>query len=98
MKIKFACFITILFAQHSVSWAEDTKATDTLYTAGEIAHQKHCEKCHTDQVYTRDDRRVKSISALGIQVRRCRNNIGIQWFDEDTDGVIHFLNKKYYKF
>lgn len=71
---------------------------DKLYDYGNTAHKDHCYKCHGDEVYTRDDRFVKTISALGKQVRRCKDNLGIAWFDEDTDAVIHFLNKKYYKF
>lgn len=65
---------------------------------GEQAHQDHCYKCHSDDIYKREDRVVKSISALGKQVRRCKDSIGIPWFDEDTDAVVQFLNEKYYKF
>lgn len=65
---------------------------------GKQAHQDHCYKCHSDDIYMREDRVVKSISALGKQVRRCKDGIGIPWFDEDTEAVVHFLNEKYYKF
>ena len=69
-----------------------------VYAHGEEIHQDHCLKCHTDQVYTRDDRFVKSINALGQQVNRCKDGNNVPWFDEDTDAVVHFLNTKYYKF
>jgi len=90
----------ILFAAAIYSsslMAEDGSMKDVL-AHGEQAHSEHCVKCHTDSVYTREDRRVKSIDALAKQVRRCRDNIGITWFDEDTDAVVQFLNQKYYKF
>ena len=65
---------------------------------GNKMHTEHCYKCHTDKVYTRDNRFVKSLNALGKQVVRCKDNTGAPWFDEDTDAVVHFLNEKYYKF
>jgi mono/diheme cytochrome c family protein len=65
---------------------------------GQEIVQKDCTRCHGDEVYTRADHRVKSLAALGKQVRRCKDNIGIQLFDEDVDDVIKYLNTKYYKF
>jgi hypothetical protein len=65
---------------------------------GEEAHKNHCYKCHTDEIYTRDNRFVKSIDALSQQVVRCKDGSDIPWFDEDSDAVVQFLNKKYYKF
>lgn len=65
---------------------------------GSKMHDQHCNKCHSDKVYTRDNRFVKSMDALSKQVVRCKNNTGAPWFDEDTEAVVHFLNEKYYKF
>ena len=65
---------------------------------GEKLHEQHCFKCHTDSVYTRENRFVRSLDALSKQVKRCKNNLGVPWFDEDTKAVVHFLNEKYYKF
>ncbi|MCK4834341.1 MAG: cytochrome c [Gammaproteobacteria bacterium] len=65
---------------------------------GEEAHKNHCYKCHTDSVYTRDNRFVKSIDALSKQVLRCKEGSDVPWFDEDADAVVQFLNKKYYRF
>ena len=65
---------------------------------GEKAHKTHCYKCHTDEVYTRENRFVKSIDALSKQVMRCKDSNDIPWFDEDADAVVQFLNKKYYRF
>jgi len=67
-------------------------------THGEEAHKNHCYKCHTDSVYTRDNRFVKSIDALSKQVVRCKEGSDIPWFDEDADAVVQFLNKEYYRF
>ncbi len=75
-----------------------TTATSAILRHGETAHKNHCYKCHTDQVYTREDRFVKSLDALSKQVVRCKDGSNIPWFDEDADAVVQFLNQKYYKF
>ncbi len=81
----------------SVSYADGEEITDPI-AHGEEAHKNHCYKCHTDDVYTRENRFVKSIDALSKQVVRCKDGSDIPWFDEDTDAVVQFLNKKYYRF
>ena len=81
----------------NVQAAEPTDK-DKLYEHGNTMHNQHCIKCHTDSVYTRENRFVKSLDALTKQVVRCKNNTGAPWYDQDTDAVVHFLNEKYYKF
>ncbi|MFV2003970.1 MAG: cytochrome c [Gammaproteobacteria bacterium] len=81
----------------SISFADDKRITDPV-THGKEAHTNHCYKCHSDDIYTRENRFVKSIDALSKQVVRCKNGSDIPWFDEDADAVVQFLNKKYYRF
>ena len=81
----------------STAYANESEISDQI-AHGEQAHENHCYKCHSDDVYTRENRIVKSIDALSKQVVRCKDNIGIPWFDEDADAVVQFLNKKYYRF
>ncbi len=81
----------------NISFASESEITDPI-AHGEEAHKNHCYKCHTDSVYTREDRFVKSIDALSKQVVRCKEGSDIPWFDEDSDAVVQFLNKKYYRF
>ena len=105
-------FISILSISN-ISCANDNDATNKVVEAvvetkpetttdamshGEKAHKNHCYKCHTDDIYTRDNRFVKSIDALSKQVVRCKEGSDIPWFDEDSEAVVQFLNKKYYKF
>jgi mono/diheme cytochrome c family protein len=78
-------------------------ATD-LKRGGDL-HQKNCVACHVKLVggdgtalFTRADRRVQSFAALQTQVRRCKDNLGLTWFDEEVDDVAAYLNKSYYKF
>lgn len=97
--IKRASLLTALLVIPTVSCADEENMTKKeLFEHGSKIHQDHCYKCHTDDVYTRDNKFVKSINALGQQVRRCKDSNDIPWFDEDTDAVVHFLNEKYYKF
>ena len=84
-------------AAQPVAQVQDTIQVSQL-EHGEKMHTEHCYKCHTDQVYIRDDRFVKSLSALSKQVVRCKDNTGTPWFDDDTQAVVQFLNQKYYKF
>lgn len=74
------------------------ETTTDVMTHGEEAHKNHCYKCHTDEIYTRENRFVKSIDALSKQVVRCQEGSNIPWFDEDAEAVVQFLDKKYYKF
>ena len=61
-------------------------------------HEQHCVACHGNEVYTRDDRRVTAMSGLQAQVSRCENNLGLQWFDDQREGVVNYLNSSYYHF
>ena len=85
-----------LFFFTGLAQASEDKSSNLKH--GQSVHQNHCLKCHTDSIYTRDNRIVKSINALGKQVRICRDNTDAPWFDDDTDAVVNFLNKKYYRF
>jgi hypothetical protein len=80
-----------------ISLADERKITNPV-AHGEKAHETHCVKCHTDRVYTRENRFVRSIDALSKQVERCKNGNNVPWFEEDTDAVVQFLNEKYYRF
>ncbi len=65
---------------------------------GEKLVGQNCTRCHDDSVYTRPNRRVKTLPGLGKQVRFCKDTIGITWFDDEVNDVIYFLNDKYYHF
>jgi len=90
--LSFASISNYSFADENSSEIKDPIAH------GKEAHKNHCYKCHSDDVYTREDRFVKSIDALSKQVVRCKEGSDIPWFDEDADAVVQFLNKKYYRF
>lgn len=57
-----------------------------------------CSRCHGTEVYTRPDRRVKSLDRLESQVRRCDANLGTFMFDDDIKAMVDYLNTNFYKF
>ncbi len=71
--------------------AVDIKNGDTL-------HADNCTRCHDTSVYTRANKRVKTLPKLGTQVRMCKDNLGITWFDDEVEDVTGFLNTNYYHF
>jgi mono/diheme cytochrome c family protein len=66
--------------------------------SGKSLHDGNCVACHDNHVYTRSDRRVGDRGALATQVTRCETNLNLQWFDEQRDAVIDYLNDSYYHF
>ncbi len=92
---RYLIFVTVLAAFSTTAQAEEK---NEAYAHGNQLVQESCTKCHSDNVYQRKDHFVKSFNALSTQVRRCKDNIGLSWFDNDTNAVIHYLNTKYYKF
>lgn len=59
---------------------------------------QNCTSCHDDSVYTRDDRRITTMSALQNQVQRCEINLDLKWFEDDINDVTGYLNTQYYHF
>lgn len=75
----------------------DTATTN--HHQGESLHDDKCTSCHKDDVYTREDRMVKTMSALEHQVDNCmRGAAKAEWTQPQTTSVIQFLNDRYYKF
>ena len=65
---------------------------------GDDLHFTHCTGCHDSSVYTREIRRVDSLERLGLQVRFCKDSLELNWFDEDVEDVVEYLNQTYYHF
>ena len=95
MKLPPACS---LFALTLLATPTGHAKDSDKFDHGEKLHQSQCVQCHSDKVYTRKDRKVRTMEALDKQVQRCKENTGKLWFDTDTDAVVHFLNQQYYKF
>jgi hypothetical protein len=65
---------------------------------GDDLHFENCTGCHDSTAYSRDNRKVRSLARLGTQVRFCKDNLGLTWFDDEVNDVIGYLNKEYYHF
>jgi mono/diheme cytochrome c family protein len=72
---------------------------------GETLHNQQCIACHASRfgdngsaIYTRSDRRVTSLAGLHKQVTRCKDNLGIAWFDDEVKDVAEYLNASFYHF
>ena len=61
-------------------------------------HDAKCMTCHGTEVYTRDNRRITSMTALEGQVARCDANLGTKLFPEDLALLVDHLNTNFYKF
>ena len=61
-------------------------------------HDGNCMQCHGTEVYTRENRRVKSFAALQNQVARCDAMLETKLFPEDLAQLVDHLNQTFYKF
>jgi len=78
--------------------ASSTYASD-VHHKGKILHDDKCTSCHTDSVYTRENKMVKTMSALEHQVDNCMKGAAkAEWTKPQTTSVVDFLNDRYYKF
>ena len=74
-------------------------ANATSPHAGEGIHNEKCMSCHKTDVYTREDRKIKTLHALSSQVNNCMKGAAqAKWTNKQTDNVIDYLNSKFYKF
>ena len=73
--------------------------TKSMPHQGQALHDDKCVSCHSDSVYTREDRMVKTMNALENQVNNCMKGAAkAEWTQPQTTSVIEFLNDRYYKF
>jgi len=81
-------FLIILLIVAGSAQAED---------AAELV-QSDCMSCHGDEVYTRENRMVRSLDGLRQQIGRCHLATGKDWTPDQVESVVQYLNGKYYKF
>ncbi len=86
----------LLAIAFALSFSANVQAQDA--DNGKALHNDNCTRCHDSAVYTRPDKRVTTLPKLGKQVRFCKDNLGITWFDDEVNDVVTFLNNNYYHF
>ena len=91
--------IPLLLITLGVSLSINVYANDAKHHQGKDLHAKKCTTCHSDSVYSRKDRMVKTMSALENQVNNCMKGAAkAEWTQPETASVVEFLNDRYYKF
>lgn len=97
--------ISMLAAMLSAGIAQADALLPGDAAKGKAAHDKQCISCHVDmvggdgsKVYTRKDRKIKSIEGLMGQVKGCNQQVGAKFSKDDVDNVVNYLNTTYYKF
>ncbi len=72
---------------------------------GEAYSQQKCTSCHVarfgnegNEIYTREDRRVKTVEGLMQQVQFCNANTGAGFSEEQLDDITAYLNERFYQF
>lgn len=66
--------------------------------AGQRLHAAHCGGCHDDGVYTRKDRKVRSLDELQTQLQGCSHAAKQEFTAVETQNLLRFLNERYYGF
>lgn len=87
----------------AVLLAGSAQATDMV--KGEKLFKRHCQACHISLVggdgstlHTRAERKVHNLAGLTRQVNFCKDNLDLQWFDDQVESVVDYLNRQYYRF
>ncbi|MBQ0725204.1 MAG: hypothetical protein KBT50_02945 [Cycloclasticus sp.] len=65
---------------------------------GRSLHAENCLACHGVDIYQQDKRKLHDLAALTAQVKRCDFSLGTQWFDEDIEDAVSYLNNEFYHF
>lgn len=66
--------------------------------AGKKLHAAQCVACHDSKVYTRKDRRVKSVGGLIKQVEICNRQLKKELSRDQMNGLVAYLNETFYRF
>jgi len=65
---------------------------------GKVLYENSCTKCHGTDVFTKEDRGIKSLEGLKTRVMQCNNVAENKLSDEELKSVADYLNKNFYKF
>ena len=65
---------------------------------GKAVHDKQCTACHDTGVYTRADRRMKSVEAMIGQVNNCVRQTGAKLDRDQINDLVKYLDESFYKF
>ena len=66
--------------------------------SGMDLHNESCVACHGSEMYTREPSKITNNFDLRRQVSYCRNNLSIEWFPDEEQSVVGYLNSQFYHF
>ena len=88
--------LIVLSGLTQTAYAESMLPGDSA--KGKQLHDSGCVSCHGSEVYTRKDRRIKSVEGLIGQVKNCNTNLSRSYSSAQLNDLTKFLNETYYKF
>ncbi len=98
MKSLLTPFIISLFTWPASGFALDIER-------GQELHDSNCTSCHAaiysdkgNEIYTRENRKINSLSELDAQLKRCKNSLGTNWPEDQILDLQHYLNSTFYHF
>jgi hypothetical protein len=65
---------------------------------GSVMHDANCLGCHGTGIYTRKDRRIRSLDALKGQLANCSHMATLQLSAIEMQNIIKYLNDQFYQF
>lgn len=65
---------------------------------GKAVHDTQCVACHDSGVYTRANRRIKSVEGLIGQVNTCNRQLDKRLDREQINDLVKYLSDTYYHF
>ena len=65
---------------------------------GSFLHDANCLGCHDTGIYTRKDRRIRSLDALKGQLANCSHMANQQFSAIEMQNIIKYLNDQFYQF
>jgi len=68
------------------------------YPLDKVLYEDKCTSCHGTEIYTSNDRKVKSLKQLKNQVRLCSITAKTKWSDKQNMAVAYYLNREFYNF
>lgn len=63
----------------------------------ELFDEAKCMECHNKGDFKYNEKKVKDMKILHQKVEACAINNDAGWFDDETEDVVHYLNKEHYK-
>ncbi|CAA6827225.1 MAG: Unknown protein [uncultured Thiotrichaceae bacterium] len=65
---------------------------------GKILFDKaDCQKCHSTDIFTKENSKITNLKELKDKVNVCDSQLSVNWFDDEVDDVVAYLNRDFYK-